>query len=78
MNCPVCGGDTTVKDCIRDSRSVYRRRKCLVCDRSFYTSEEISSMAEKNFRVLKAEYNHNIRGFKERRPKGKKSKGFLL
>lgn len=46
MNCPVCGGDTTVIHCRRDCESVYRRRKCLECNHVFYTTEVESDSAE--------------------------------
>jgi transcriptional regulator NrdR family protein len=39
MNCPVCGGKTTVKDCKSNEDSVWRRRECLQCKHRFNTHE---------------------------------------
>lgn len=39
MTCPVCGEATIVVDSRSDCESVYRRRKCKVCDHVFHTTE---------------------------------------
>lgn len=40
MTCPECGGKTKVMDTVTISEEVYRRRKCLSCDKLFYTVEK--------------------------------------
>lgn len=47
MNCPKCDGDTQVLD----SRSYWRRRKCLNCSHRFNTIESITEIGYKS--VLK-------------------------
>lgn len=59
MNCPVCGGKTTVFNCRADCEGVYRRRKCLECDYRFYTTEEESD--GKMFNSLERKYLQNRR-----------------
>ena len=39
MTCPLCGGDTKVKDSVADAEGVYRQRKCKECAFIFYTEE---------------------------------------
>lgn len=39
MTCPVCGGKTRVLDSRSDCEGVYRRRKCVECGYSLYTTE---------------------------------------
>lgn len=39
MNCPICNGETKVKDSRPDEDSVRRRRECLVCQHRFSTVE---------------------------------------
>lgn len=39
MTCPICNGDTKVMDTARNEEAVYRRRKCLLCDRLIFTIE---------------------------------------
>ena len=43
MTCPLCGGDTKVKDSIADAEGVYRQRRCKECSYIFYTEEKDSS-----------------------------------
>lgn len=43
MNCPVCGEKTTVLDCAAECDCVYRRRKCVVCEYRFTTTEQESN-----------------------------------
>ena len=40
MTCQVCGGKTTVVDCVRDVDEVIRRRRCKECNHIFFTSEK--------------------------------------
>lgn len=42
MNCPECGGKSTVADSVAENDFVYRRRRCKVCGEVFYTEETIS------------------------------------
>lgn len=39
MNCPVCNSETKVMDSARGCEAVYRRRKCLQCDKLIFTVE---------------------------------------
>lgn len=39
MTCPVCGGKSHVYDSVSDCEAVFRQRKCLECNYSWYTSE---------------------------------------
>lgn len=39
MNCPVCGGETIVKQSFSDCESVRRRRACVDCGYRFGTVE---------------------------------------
>jgi transcriptional regulator NrdR family protein len=43
MNCPACGGKTTVVDCAADCKCVYRKRKCVACGHTFATTEQESN-----------------------------------
>ena len=43
MTCPECGGESRVTDTRSDKEGVYRRRKCKVCNRNFFTVEAVSS-----------------------------------
>lgn len=48
MNCPKCGGKTTVHGSYADCESVQRRRLCKECGHVFFTAEyEVESEAEK-------------------------------
>lgn len=59
MNCPKCGGNTKVTDSRSDSKSVHRRRKCILCGNVFYTAETKSDSDD----MFKKTYNnyHNRR-----------------
>lgn len=39
MDCPICGGGTSVADSRRKKGLVYRRRRCCVCGNRFSTYE---------------------------------------
>lgn len=39
MYCRECGGKTIVMDTRSFENEVYRKRKCINCDRKFYTAE---------------------------------------
>lgn len=44
MQCPKCNGDTRVIDNTHTPDNlVHRKRKCLVCSHTFYTTETIAS-----------------------------------
>lgn len=56
MTCPHCGGETIVIDSRSQEDSVYRRRKCLVCEKRFSTTEidiEMYQKITKNMEALK-------------------------
>ena len=62
MTCPICGGLSKVTDSRSDCEGVYRRRKCVECNHSFYTSEYESDSSSYN-RIMyekKIEHNKNI------------------
>lgn len=39
MVCPICGGKSRILEVRSDGESTYRRRKCLECGETYYTSE---------------------------------------
>ena len=58
MTCPECGGKTKVFDISHVNESVYRRKRCTVCNYDFYTLEtvvETTTVLRATFR----EYNRN-------------------
>lgn len=59
MTCPICGGSTMVKDCIKAPDQVLRIRRCLSCSHKFYTSETEAPTARTDFSLLYYERNHN-------------------
>lgn len=49
MKCPQCKGDVKVEYTLSDTEGVYRKRRCLKCGHTFYTSEvEDSAEVYKN------------------------------
>lgn len=60
MNCPICGGKTTVRGCKADCESIHRERKCLECNHIFYT-EEYEVETSERYDELVLEYNRNRR-----------------
>ena len=69
MDCPVCGGATTVKDSRGDCEAVYRRRRCLDCNHEFYTAEYEHPDAGPLLRALYSAYQ--AERSKRRREKAK-------
>ena len=66
MTCPKCDGNAIVVDSKSDCDAVYRKRKCAVCNYTFYTEEVESIDAQRLFNRLSNEYR------KERKKKGSK------
>lgn len=54
INCPVCGGATSVTRNFSDSESLWRRRQCKDCKNVFYTTEEELSSSKQNFQRFEA------------------------
>ena len=46
--CPKCGEKTKVMDIVHGPDKTYRRRRCRVCGRIFYTLETPIEMTEKD------------------------------
>ena len=53
MDCPKCGGGTSVTDSVTDGLAVYRRRKCFDCNHIFFTTEVDTRISKRDFNVLK-------------------------
>lgn len=64
MNCPYCGEDTKVVDCRRNGETVVRRRKCLVCGKTFKTKEV--TITNKEYWEVTKEYLGELRQLKGR------------
>lgn len=60
MNCPVCGGKVKVEYCVSDCEGVYRKRKCVVCNHTFYTTEYEGD--KQRFKELYKEYRKSVIG----------------
>lgn len=71
MTCPICGGSTIVKDCIKAPDQVLRIRQCLECGHKFYTSETEAPTAKTDFSLLSYERNHNNWVKKKKRKEAK-------
>lgn len=52
MDCPYCGSATKVMDSRAESNKVVRRRKCLDCEKIFFTSEVETDTSAEEFRKL--------------------------
>lgn len=52
MNCPICGGNTSVVYCYSDCEMVARKRKCGECGHIFYTSETEKLDSHEDFKFL--------------------------
>lgn len=55
MNCPICGGNTSVLRSLSDCEMVARKRKCGECGHIFYTSEIEEMDSRDDFMVLQRE-----------------------
>ena len=55
MICPSCGNCTRVVDCVYEAKVVYRRRKCLDCEYTFYTTESETPKSSRDFHISKCE-----------------------
>ena len=60
MTCPVCGGESRINDSISDCEAVYRKRKCLVCNYTWFTDEYESDgeYYRKYSSARRRKYNH--------------------
>lgn len=58
MNCPICGGTTTVASTAKSGDDfVKRKRQCVKCKRYFYTMERFDTWTQdKKFDFEKANY----------------------
>ena len=52
MDCPYCGSATRVIDSRPDTDRVVRRRKCLECERLFFTTESELLTSQEDFNRL--------------------------
>lgn len=55
MNCPVCGGNTSVLYSLSDCEMVARKRRCSECGHIFYTSEIEEMDSHDDFIALQRE-----------------------
>ena len=56
MNCPYCGGDSSVRCTRTSSDKILRYRRCKECGSVFYTEEKITdsynyAIAEKEYKI---------------------------
>ena len=61
MNCPICGGNTSVMYTLADCETVTRKRKCAECGHIFYTSETEQQDSCYYFKVLQREKSERVR-----------------
>ena len=59
MDCPVCGSASRVIDSRSESNRVMRRRKCLACEKLFFTTEVELEDSKENFNRLSREVYRN-------------------
>ncbi len=55
MDCPKCGYASRVIDSRSESNRVMRRRKCLACEKLFFTTEVELEDSKENFNRLSRE-----------------------
>ena len=60
MDCPKCGYASRVIDSRSESNRVMRRRKCLACEKLFFTTEVELEDSKENFNKLSREVYRNI------------------
>lgn len=62
MDCPYCGSASRVIDSRSESDKVLRRRKCLECEKLFFTTElEVATSKEDFNRLSRAVYMDRCR-----------------
>lgn len=59
MNCKFCNNKTSVVDTVPYNHKVYRRRRCVSCDKTFYTVEVDANLdeAKEAFRYKQSKKN---------------------
>lgn len=61
MNCPICGGNSSVIYSLSDCETVARKRMCNECGHVFYTSELEETYSHDDFMRLQREKSTRIR-----------------
>lgn len=62
MDCPKCGYASRVVDSRSESNKVLRRRKCLACEKLFFTTElEVATSKEDFNRLTREVYRDNCK-----------------
>lgn len=55
MTCPVCGGATKMPRTLGECDAVYRVRKCVECNYTFYTTELEQKDSEREYKRVNHE-----------------------